>query len=232
MVIDPQSFDRFNMILTGVVVPRPIAFVSTRSTEGIVNLAPYSFFNAMAYRPPTLVFSSSRRAPGWADKRKDTLTNIEETGEYVVNIVVDDIAAAMNATAAEYPAHISEFDIAGLTEAPSELVKAPRVAESPVNMECRLVQVVNIGEHPHAHGIVIGEIVRMHLRDDLIYHGPNGARIDHAALRPTGRLAGNMYCRTDDVYELIRPHYQPAADEPAAASDAAADPATNATAAN
>ena len=220
MVIDPQAFDRFNMILTGVVVPRPIAFVSTRSTEGVVNLAPYSFFNAMAYRPPTLVFSSSRRAPGWADKRKDTLTNIEETGEYVVNVVVDDIAAAMNATAAEYPADVSEFDIAGLTEAPSEVVRAPRVAESPVNMECRLVQVVNIGEQPHAHGIVIGEIVRMHLRDDIVYYGPNGARIDHAALQPTGRLAGNMYCRTDDVYELVRPHYDPDAVSDAGAAAA------------
>ena len=207
MLIDPKTFDRFNMILTGVVVPRPIAFVSTMSTDGVVNLAPYSFFNAMAYNPPTLVFSSSRRAPGWPDKRKDTLTNIEETGEYVVNVVVDDIAAAMNATAAEYPSDVSEFEIAGLTEAPSAVVKPPRVAESPVNMECRLVQVVNVGAPPHSHGIVIGEIVRMHLRDDILYDGPNGLRIDHSALKPTGRLAGNMYCRTDDVYELVRPRY-------------------------
>ena len=223
MLIDPRNFDRFNMILTGVVVPRPIAFVSTISTEGVVNLAPYSFFNAMAYNPPTLIFSSSRRAPGWADKRKDTLANIEETGEYVVNVVVDDIAAAMNATAAEYPADVSEFAVAGLTEAPSEMVRAPRVAESPVNMECRLMQVVNIGEQPHAHGLVIGEIVRMHVRDDILYDGPNGLRINHEALRPTGRLAGNMYCRTDAVYELIRPTYAPpaAAEEPGRSNGAA-----------
>ncbi len=207
MLIDPKTFERFNMILTGVVVPRPIAFVSTVSTDGVVNLAPFSFFNAMAYNPPTVIFSSSRRAPGWQDKRKDTLTNIEETGEYVVNVVVDDIAAAMNATAAEYPSDVSEFDIAGLTEAPSEIVKAPRVLESPVNMECRLVQVVNIGEQPHAHGIVIGEIVRMHISEDVLYDGPNGLRINHAALKPTGRLAGNMYCHTDDVFELVRPTY-------------------------
>lgn len=209
MLIDPKTFERFNMILTGVVVPRPIAFVSTRSTEGVVNLAPYSFFNAMSYNPPIVVFSSSRKAPGWQEKRKDTLTNIEETGEYVVNVVVDDIAAAMNATAAEYPSDVSEFDIAGLTEAPSELIKTPRVLESPVNMECRLVQVVELGEAPQSHGLVIGEIVRMHIRDDILYDGPNGLRIDHAALRPTGRLAGNMYCHTDDVYELVRPNYQP-----------------------
>jgi flavin reductase (DIM6/NTAB) family NADH-FMN oxidoreductase RutF len=209
MIIDPKTFDRFNLILTGVVVPRPIAFVSTISTDGVVNLAPYSFFNAVAYNPPTVVFSSSRKAAGWQDKRKDTLTNIEETGEFVVNVVVDPIAAAMNATAAEYPSDVSEFDVAGLTEAPSEMVKAPRVAESPVNMECRLVQVVNIGEQPHQHGLVIGEILRMHVRDDVLYEGPNGYRVNHQALQPTGRLAGNSYCRTDDVYELIRPHYVP-----------------------
>jgi flavin reductase (DIM6/NTAB) family NADH-FMN oxidoreductase RutF len=209
MIIDPKTFDRFNLILTGVVVPRPIAFVSTISTDGVVNLAPYSFFNAVAYNPPTVVFSSSRKAAGWQDKRKDTLTNIEETGEFVVNVVVDPIAAAMNATAAEYPSDVSEFDVAGLTEAPSEMVKAPRVAESPVNMECRLVQVVNIGEQPHQHGLVIGEILRMHVRDDVLYEGPNGYRVNHQALQPTGRLAGNSYCRTDDVYELIRPNYVP-----------------------
>ena len=209
MIIDPKTFDRFNLILTGVVVPRPIAFVSTISTDGVVNLAPYSFFNAVAYNPPTVVFSSSRKAAGWQDKRKDTLTNIEETGEFVVNVVVDPIAAAMNATAAEYPSDVSEFVVAGLTEAPSEMVKAPRVAESPVNMECRLVQVVNIGEQPHQHGLVIGEILRMHLRDDVLYEGPNGYRVNHQALQPTGRLAGNSYCRTDEVYELIRPHYVP-----------------------
>ena len=209
MIIDPRTFERFNLILTGVVVPRPIAFVSTISIDGVVNLAPYSFFNAVAYNPPTVVFSSSRKAAGWQDKRKDTLTNIEETGEFVVNVVVDDIAAAMNATAAEYPSYVSEFVIAGLTEAPSEVVKAPRVLESPVNMECRLSQIVNIGEQPHQHGLVIGEIVRMHLREDVLYEGPNGYRVNHQALQPTGRLAGNAYCRTDDVYELIRPNYVP-----------------------
>ena len=209
MIIDPRTFERFNLILTGVVVPRPIAFVSTISIDGVVNLAPYSFFNAVAYNPPTVVFSSSRKAAGWQDKRKDTLTNIAETGEFVVNVVVDDIAAAMNATAAEYPSDVSEFVIAGLTEAPSEVVKAPRVLESPVNMECRLSQIVNIGEPPHQHGLVIGEIVRMHLREDVLYEGPNGYRVNHQALQPTGRLSGNAYCRTDDVYELIRPNYVP-----------------------
>lgn len=203
MKIDPRNFEGFNRVLTGVVVPRPIAFVSTISTGGIVNLAPYSFFNAVAYDPPTIVFSSSRRVPA---KEKDTLANIEATGEFVINMVVDDIAEAMNKTAAEFPADVSEFEIAGLTPAPSDKVKAPRVAESPVNMECRLVQVVPIGSGDHAHGLVIGEVVWMHIRDDII----DGHRINHQVLKPTGRLAGNMYCYTSDTYEMVRPVYDPA----------------------
>ena len=202
MIIDPQSFGGFNRVLTGVVVPRPIAFVSTMSKDGLINLAPYSFFNAVAYDPPTIVFSSSRHA---GDKRKDTLAHIEETGEFVVNIVVDDIAEAMNRTAAEYPSEVSEFEIAGLTPAPSERVKPPRVAESPVNMECRLLQVVPLGQGDHQHGLVIGQIVLMHVRDDII----DGHRINHQRLKPTGRLAGSMYCHTSDVFEMVRPVYTP-----------------------
>jgi flavin reductase (DIM6/NTAB) family NADH-FMN oxidoreductase RutF len=203
--IDPRHFEGFNRVLTGVVVPRPIAFVSTRSAAGQVNLSPFSFFNAVAYDPPTLVFSCSKYAAGWPDKKKDTLANIEETGEFVVNVVVDDIAEAMNQTAAEYPTEVNEFEVAGLTPAPSDLVRPPRVAESPVNMECRLVQVVPIGSGRHQHGLVIGEIVLLHIRDDII----SGHRIDQQKLRATGRLAGNMYCHTSDIFELPRPVYRP-----------------------
>ncbi len=208
MKIDPRSFEGFNRVLTGVVVPRPIAFVSSISAAGLVNLAPFSFFNAVAYDPPTVVFSVSRFAGDQRHKRKDTLANIEETGEFVVNVVVDDIAEAMNKTAAEYPTEVNEFEVAGLTPVPSDIVRPPRVGESPVNMECRLNQVVPIGQGSHQHGLVIGEIVLMHLRDDII----NGHRIDHRRLRPTGRLAGNMYCHTLDVFELVRPVYEPASE--------------------
>ena len=199
MRIDPKTFEGFNRVLTGVIVPRPIAFVSSVSTNGIVNLAPFSFFNAMAYDPATIVLGISRSA-GW--KEKDTLANIEATGEFVVNVVVDDIAEAMNSTAAEFPTDVNEFEVGGLTAAPSELVRAPRVAESPVNMECRLNQVVAVGDGTK-HAIVIGEIVLMHIRDDII----NGHRINHQRLKPVGRLAGNMYCNTHNVYELVRPMY-------------------------
>ena len=202
MKIDPQTFEGFNRVLTGVVVPRPIAFISTISPDGVLNVAPYSFFNVVSYDPATVIFSSTRRV---AHKAKDTLGNIEKTGEFVVNIVVDDIAEAMNMTAAEYPAQDNEFDIAGLTPAPSDLVKPPRVSESPVNLECRLVQVIKIGEGAHENGLVLGEIVMAHVRDDII----DGHRINHQKLRPTGRLAGNMYCRTADVFEMVRPDYQP-----------------------
>ena len=202
MKLEPSTFDNFYRVLTGVIVPRPIAFVSTMSSDGIVNLAPYSFFNAVAYDPPTIVFSSSRHT---GIKRKDTLANIEETGEFVVNIVVDDIAEAMNITAAEYPEDVNEFALAGLTPVSSDLVKCPRVQESPVNMECRLNQVIPLGSEKHQHGLVIGEVVMMHVRDDII----DGHRINHQLLKPTGRLAGSMYCRTADVYEMPRPVYTP-----------------------
>ena len=213
MKIDPKTFERFNAVLTGVVVPRPIAFVSSISASGVANLAPYSFFNAVSYDPPTIVFSSSRHTER---KAKDTLANIEETGEFVVNVVVDAIAEAMNSTAAEFPADVDEFEIAGLTAIPSDIVRAPRVSESPVNMECRLNQVVNLGREGHQHGLVIGEIVLMHIRDDII----EGHRINHQILKPTGRLAGNMYCYTADTYEMVRPVYRPEA-----VAEAVAEPA-------
>ncbi len=202
MKIDPKTFENFYRVLTGVVVPRPIAFVSTRSTDGVDNLAPYSFFNAVAYDPPTVVFSSSRTVER---KSKDTLRNIEETGEFVVNIVVDSIAESMNKTAAEFPEDVDEFEIAGLTAVPSELVDVSRVAESPVNMECQLQQVVNIGDPETGNGLVIGTILLMHIWDEII----DGHRINHDLLKPTGRLAGNMYCHTADTFQLVRPVYDP-----------------------
>ena len=210
MKIDPKNFEGFSRVLTGVVVPRPIALVSTKSADGIVNLAPFSFFNAVANDPPTIIFSSSRRAGDEGEKTKDTLANIEATGEFVIAVVVDEIAEAMNRTAAEYPAEVNEFEIAGLTEATADVVAPPLVAESPVNMECRLVQVVTIGDPEHGNGLVIGEIVRMHVRDGII----NGHRIDHSRLKPTGRLAGNMYCYTPDTYEMVRPKYDPSKEIP------------------
>ena len=202
MIIDPLNFEGFSQVFTGIIVPRPIAFVSSMSAEGLVNLAPYSFFNAVSSNPPTIAFSSGRYA---GDKPKDTLSNIEETGEFVINVVVDDIAKAMSMTAAEYPTEVDEFEISGLTPAPSQMVRPPRVAESPVNLECRLNQIVSIGEGQFQSALVIGEVVLVHVRDDII----DGHRINQQRLQAVGRMAGTMYSRTADTFELVLPVYNP-----------------------
>ena len=201
MIIDPHNFDNFYNILTAVVVPRPIAFVSTISTRGLVNLAPFSFFNAVSGYPPTIVISIGHHSNG---KIKDTLENILETKEFVVNAVVDDIAEAMNRTAADYPPDFDEFQIARLTLVPSKLVRPPRVDESPVNLECLLTTTIPIGDENHPSSLILGEVVLAHIKDSLI----NGQRVDHSQLKAVGRLAGNMYTRTSDTFEMIRPVYE------------------------
>jgi flavin reductase (DIM6/NTAB) family NADH-FMN oxidoreductase RutF len=135
------------------------------------------------------------------DLRKDTLRNVEETGEFVVNVVSDSIAAAANATAAEVPPEVDEFVLSGLTPLPSELVRPPRVAESPAQMECKLLQVIYTGREPGAGVVVLGQIVRFHLRKDLV----DNFRVDPQGLDAVGRMAGNTWARTRDRIELIRP---------------------------
>ena len=163
MQIDPNNYDGFYNVLKAMVVPRPIAFISSVSKAGDINLAPYSFFNAVCYDPPTIIVSIQRLTP---DKPKDTLANIEATGEFVINVVTQDIAQAMNMTSAEYPGDMNEFDIAGLTQIPSTIVKAPRVKESPINMECSLNQVVEIGPPGKSYGLVVAEVRLAHIRRD------------------------------------------------------------------
>ena len=202
MKINPKTFEGFNRVLTGVVVPRPIAFVSTISNSGNVNLSPYSFFNAVSYDPPLIIFSSSKFTSD--GKLKDSLSNIEQNGEFVVNIVNENIVEAMNKTAAEYPEDVNEFDVANLTQIDSDLVKPPRLSESPVNMECKLERIITLGTEAHPQGLVIGEIIQLHIDDQII----SGHRINHEKLKPVGRLAGNMYTHTNDVFELMRPSYE------------------------
>ncbi len=199
MIIDPKNFNGFGRVFTGVIVPRPIAFVSTISNEGHVNLSPYSFFNAATYDPPTLVFSISKFLS--SGKLKHTLKNIQENSEFVVNIVSNQIAEAMNVTSAEYPEDTNEFAISGLTQVDSQIVRPPRLAESPVNMECKLERIVELGSERDPHGLVIGEVVLVHIDDEVI----SGHHIDHQKLDPVGRLAGDMYCHTTSTFDLIRP---------------------------
>jgi flavin reductase (DIM6/NTAB) family NADH-FMN oxidoreductase RutF len=189
-------------LMTGIIVPRPVALVSTVDRNGMHNLAPFSFFTGVGSNPPTVLFCPSVRARGAAaDIRKDTLRNVEETGEFVINAVSDEIAAAANATAAEVPPEVDEFVLSGLTPQPSEVVRPSRVAESPAQMECKLLQVIYTSREPGGGVVVLGEIVRFHLRANLV----DNFRIDPAGLDAVGRMAGNTWARTRERIELIRP---------------------------
>jgi flavin reductase (DIM6/NTAB) family NADH-FMN oxidoreductase RutF len=187
-------------LMTGAIVPRPIGWISTVDADGIPNLAPYSFFNAVCSNPPTLLFCPAIRAKD--HQRKDTLKNVIATGEFVVNIVTEALAEAMNLTSGEYAADVNEFEVAGLTAAPSAVVRAPRVAESPVHFECKLDQIVTIGETPGGASIVIGRIVHIHVADEVLIP-PD--KIDVRKLQAVGRLSGTTYSRTNDFFDLRRP---------------------------
>jgi len=202
--IDPRSFGQTALyqLLIGCVVPRPIAWVSTVDAEGVRNLAPFSYFMAITDDPPTIAFSSSLRGErGTARTKKDTLRNVESTREFVVNVVDDALAEQMNLTSGDYEPEVDEFALTALTAAPGTRVRAARVAEAPISMECRLVQIVPVGNGPAS--LVIGEIVYFHVRDGL-YDAATG-RIDLHRLHPVGRLAGNLYTHVHDIFEMKRP---------------------------
>lgn len=193
-------------LLIGCVVPRPIAWVSTVSADGVRNLAPFSFFMGAAGRPPTVVMSiaqreSAPRGPDGARPPKDTLANVLATGEFVVNTVNEAVGERMNATSAEVPPDVDEFALVGLTAAPSVRVRAPRVAEAPINMECRLDKTVPVGDDGHT--LVIGHVVYFHVRDDL-YDAKTG-RVIQELLHPIARMAGQKYTRARDIFEMKRP---------------------------
>jgi flavin reductase (DIM6/NTAB) family NADH-FMN oxidoreductase RutF len=191
-------------LMTGIIVPRPVALVSTIDSNGVPNLAPFSFFTGVGSNPPTVLFCPvvrSRSISATADLRKDTLRNVEETGEFVINVVSEAIADAANATAAEVPPEVDEFVLSGLTPLASEVVRPARVAESPAQMECKLLQVIYTSREPGGGVVVLGEIVRFHVRKNLV----ENFRVDPAGLDAVGRMAGNTWARTRDRIELIRP---------------------------
>ena len=201
MIFDPAREQPANIykLMIGAIVPRPIAFVSTLSAEGIPNLAPFSFFTGVSANPPVICFSPMIRGTDGA--RKDTLNNIEATREFVVNIVSEDFAAQMNVCSTEFPPEVDEFAASGLTPAPSDVVKAPRVKESRINMECLLLQVVHVSGKPLGGSIVLGEVVRFHVDDAIV----SDFRIDPDKLRAIGRLGGPSYTRITDRFDLVRP---------------------------
>ena len=200
MIINPAEQTPTNSykLMIGSITPRPIAFVSTVSADGIFNLAPYSFFTGVSANPPVIGFSPVVTGGG---RRRDSRLNIEATGEFVVNIVSEDFIENMNATAVDVPPEINEFELAGLTATSCEVVEAPRVAEARVSMECKLLQVVDISQELLGGAFVIGEVVRFHVDDSLI----DNFRIDADKLATVGRMGGNTYTKTTERFDLDRP---------------------------
>jgi len=186
-------------LFIGSVLPRPIGWISTINADGQPNLAPYSFFNVASVNPPHVLFAPMIRATD--STTKDTLNNVRHTEEFVVNIVTEAIADAMNLTATELPADVDEFDFAGLEQAPSVVVKPPRVAASPIHFECKLSQIIEFGTEPGSGSLVIGRVVHIHV-DERVQIGED--KIDLDALKPIGRLAGTSYTRVTDVFDLVR----------------------------
>ncbi len=193
-------------ILLNCVAPRPIAWVSSLSASGQPNLAPFSFFNCVCVDPPLLAFAPGLRAPKEPastphGEPKDTLRNIRETREFVVSVVTYDLREAMNATSGEYDAIVNEFELAKLTPIPSEIVRPPRVGESPVSFECKLHQIVDFSSSPTGSSLVIGEVVAVHIDDAHLKDG----RIDPNSLDLIGRMGGLQYSRTAQRFEMVRP---------------------------
>jgi flavin reductase (DIM6/NTAB) family NADH-FMN oxidoreductase RutF len=184
MIIDPANLDAAQgyKLLIGSILPRPIAWVSTRSTDGIDNLAPVSFFTGAGRKPLRIHLSLQTRSDG--ETLKDTFVNIRDTEEFVINMAVLPLADEVHRSAIEFDPHIDEFDALGIAKAPCEVVKAPRIKESPISLECVVFKIFG-AEHSNDH-IVWGEIVRLHIRDDLYL---DSGRIDTAAIPVIGRLA-------------------------------------------
>ena len=183
------------------VIPRPIAWISTINLEGVHNLAPYSQFQNLTFDPPYVMFSANQSTQG---RRKDTVVNTEQTGEFIYNMSTYDLREAVNRSAAEVPPEVDEFDLAGVTKAPSIRVKACRVAESPVQFECRYHQTVRLpGNGPMGTAdVVIGRVVMVHIKDDAI--GPDG-RIDVLRIRPLARLGYYDYTTVESAFEMVIP---------------------------
>lgn len=184
-------------LLVSTVTPRPIAWVVSQDANGVLNAGAFSFFNAFSGDPPVVAIGVASHKPG---RPKDTRVNIRETGQFVVNLVSEANAEQMNITAIEFEYGVDELEQAGLTPLPSVRVKPPRIAESPVAMECELMQIIDLGET----GLVLGRVLAMHVRDEFVLDAAN-LYIDTPKLRLVGRMHGRgWYARTSDLFEMPR----------------------------
>jgi len=184
-----------------LIVPRPIGWVSTISTQGVVNLAPFSFFNGLTDSPPMVMIACN--GPNAVGGRKDTLANIEDTGEFVVNLATEALTQQMNTSSAAVPPEVDEIELAGLTPSPAEMVKPPRVAQSPAHLECTHFQTVPLPttNTEIENNVIIGSVVGIHIDESILTDG----MVDTLKFRPLARLGYMEYTVVDNVFSLLRP---------------------------
>ena len=199
MKIDVKELDKSQIykLMTSVIVPRPIAWISTVSKDGVYNIAPFSYFAGVSSQPPIIMVSIGRKENG---EKKDTWQNIEDTGEFVVNIVVKQLAEKMNITSAPFAPEEDEFEKANLTPKKADIVKAPLIEEAPINIECKKYKIVNIGKM----GVIFGEILKFHIRDDILNEK---GYVDTTKLEIVGRMGGANYCliTKENTFEMRKP---------------------------
>jgi len=199
MILNIKDLDESQIykLMISTIVPRPIAWVSTVSKDGIHNIAPFSFYMGISSSPPLIAISIGKKDD---ITKKDTWKNIEEVGDFVINIVDYDLVEKMNITALPFDENIDEFKEAGLTAIKSDIVKSPRIAESPINIECKKFAIIEIADM----GLIIGEILRYHIRDDLINEK---GYVDTSKLKIVGRLGSADYCliTKENIFTLKRP---------------------------
>ena len=192
MEIDPSTLDRkaaYHLMISAIA-PRPIALVTSMSAAGVVNMAPFSYFNGVSSTPPIVSIAIGSKKTG----RKDTWRNIEETGEFVVNVVTPELMDGVITGAKEHPPEVSELELSKLTPMPSRKVKVPGVAESPVQMECERYKIVDI---EGGGALILGRVVHWRIRDGLVKDG----RVDPSLVTFVGRLGGELYCRVNDIFK-------------------------------
>jgi flavin reductase (DIM6/NTAB) family NADH-FMN oxidoreductase RutF len=200
VIFDPADLDRaaLNSLVNGLVSPRPVAWVSTLSAAGRPNLAPFSFFNAFSFAPPTLAIGPGSRN----GVNKDSLRNARETGELAISVVTEDLAELANATSAEFPPEVDEWEALGIEGAPCLEIKPRRVAASPAAFECKVLQVIELGALPaRSNSLVLARVVRIHVDDAAL----DGTKVRSDALRLVARMGGDEWCRTRDKFVLRRP---------------------------
>ena len=200
MEFDPQNLEQSAIykLLTGAVIPRPIGWISSISEDGILNLAPFSFFNAVGDDPPHVMFSTVRGN----DTNKDTLNNVLATKQFVVNMVTEELVEQMNTTSQPVPSNESEFDLANLTPIASTKVKPPRVKESPITMECELVHHYTLENHKYGGAtIIIGRIVMFHVDESVLL---DNYKINLETYKPVARLAGSNYSKLGEIFSIKR----------------------------